>query len=170
MNKDLLLELYKNQSKIIYKYLIKCGCPKEDAEDIVQDSFIKALEYMEGVSINNLSSWLFKVSINNYKNKIKKRSYVLDLNVSEEVLYESLILEENLEHGLLSKEKSEAINQCLNNLKEEFKTLLILKYELELSYKEISRLLGLSEDMIKTYLYRARNMFKEIWRDKYGEQ
>ncbi|WP_055665438.1 RNA polymerase sigma factor [Desnuesiella massiliensis] len=170
MNKDLLLELYKSQSKIIYKYLIKCGCPKEDAEDIVQDSFIKALEYMEGVSINNLSSWLFKVSINNYKNKIKKRSYVLDLNISEEVLYANLILEENLEQGLLSKEKSEAITQCLNSLKEESRTLLILKYELELSYKEISRLLGLSEDMIKTYLYRARNMFKEIWRDKYGEQ
>nr|WP_307906179.1 sigma factor-like helix-turn-helix DNA-binding protein [Clostridium botulinum] len=44
---------------------------------------------------------------------------------------------------------------------------MIFKYELDLSYKEMSLLLGISEDVIKTYLYRARNKFKEIWREQY---
>ena len=39
---------------------------------------------------------------------------------------------------------------------------------MDLSYKEIGRLLGLSEVTIKTYLYRARNEFKRLWREDYG--
>ena len=52
----------------------------------------------------------------------------------------------------------------LNNMKEEYKSILILKYDMELSYKEIALLLGTNEDVIKTYMYRARNKFKEEWR------
>ena len=51
----------------------------------------------------------------------------------------------------------------LNN-NEEYKSILILKYDMELSYKEIALLLGTNEDVIKTYMYRARNKFKEEWR------
>ncbi|WP_461207364.1 RNA polymerase sigma factor [Clostridium sp. DL1XJH146] len=63
-------------------------------------------------------------------------------------------------------EKNNDIKACLNNLKKEYQTLLIFKYEMDLSYKDISNLLGISENMIKTYLYRARNQFKKIWREK----
>ncbi|BDR66498.1 hypothetical protein K144316041_07080 [Clostridium tetani] len=73
----------------------------------------------------------------------------------------------NIEKNLLSKEKSNDIKLCLNSLKEKSKSLLILKYDMELSYREISILLGIKEDTIKTYLYRARNEFKKVWRDKY---
>ncbi|BDR66497.1 hypothetical protein K144316041_07070 [Clostridium tetani] len=44
MEHRILYDLYKRQAKIIYLYLIKRGCQKEEAEDIVQDSFIKAIE------------------------------------------------------------------------------------------------------------------------------
>ena len=57
-----------------------------------------------------------------------------------------------------------AILSILNNMKEEYKSILILKYDMELSYKEIALLLGTNENVIKTYMYRARNKFKEEWR------
>ncbi|ACD51911.1 hypothetical protein FDB55_03060 [Clostridium botulinum] len=56
------------------------------------------------------------------------------------------------------------ILKVLNELKETYKSLLIFKYEMNLSYKEISLFLGMDENMVKTYLYRARNKFKEEWR------
>ncbi|KAI3344654.1 sigma factor-like helix-turn-helix DNA-binding protein [Clostridium botulinum] len=56
------------------------------------------------------------------------------------------------------------ILKVLNELKEIYKSLLIFKYEMNLSYKEISLFLGMDENMVKTYLYRARNKFKEEWR------
>ncbi|WP_242824718.1 RNA polymerase sigma factor [Clostridium celatum] len=61
------------------------------------------------------------------------------------------------------KENCKEIREILNNLKEEYRSLLLFKYELDLSYKEIGLLLGINEATVKTYLYRARNKFKEEW-------
>ncbi|WP_200805351.1 sigma factor-like helix-turn-helix DNA-binding protein [Carnobacterium iners] len=45
--------------------------------------------------------------------------------------------------------------------------MLLLKYELNLSYKEIALLLGMKVETVRTYLFRARIEFQEIWRNLY---
>ncbi|KEI08415.1 RNA polymerase sigma factor [Clostridium novyi B str. ATCC 27606] len=167
MNNKLLIDLYKRQANIIFAYLIKCGCNNEEAEDIVQDGFIKAIEYMSGISDNNISSWLFTVCMNNFKNRVKRRKTLNKIIVNWYELFLKNLHDNSILDEIIFSEKKEDIKECLNLLKEEYKSLLIFKYELNLSYKEISLLLGISEDIIKTYLYRARNKFKEIWRKKY---
>lgn len=163
MDKDLIINLYKKQFNIICLYLIKCGCRTSDAEDIVQESFIKAMEYITEVNIKNLPSWLFKVSINNYKNMVKRGKLISSKSIYEGKFYEELVDNFNLEENILNKEKSKEILKTLNLLKEEYRSLIILKYEIDLSYKEISALLGLDENTVKVYLYRARNNFKKEW-------
>lgn len=163
MDKDLIINLYKEQFNIICLYLIKCGCRTSDVEDIVQDSFIKAMEYITEVNIKNLPSWLFKVSINNYKNMVKRGKIINSKSIYEGNFYEELVDNFNLEENILNKEKSKEILKILNLLKEEYRSLIILKYEMDLSYKEISVLLGLDENTVKVYLYRARNNFKREW-------
>lgn len=171
MDKDLIINLYKKQYKIICLYLIKCGCSVSDAEDIVHDSFIKAIEYLEGVKVNDVSSWLFRVAVNKYKNFNKRKKIINTVSINEESFYEQIAQEFTVEGEILSKEISAEIRGTLNGLKEEYRSLLILKYDMELSYKEIGLLLGINEDSVKTYLYRARNKFKEEWRksnERYG--
>lgn len=163
MDSDIVINLYKKQYKFIYLYLIKCGCSKSDAEDIIQDSFIKAIEYMEHVEKSKLSSWLFQVALNKYRNKIKRNKIISAVSVNEENFYEHLVSEDNIEEGFLVKEKNKQVREVLNNLKDETKSVLIFKYDMELSYREIGLLLGLSEDSVKTYLYRARKKYKEEW-------
>lgn len=163
MDKDLIINLYKQQFNIICLYLIKCGCRPSDVEDIVQDSFIKVIEYITEINIKNLPSWLFKVSINNYKNMVRRGKVMSSKSIYEDNFYEELVDNFNLEENIINKEKSQKILQTLNLLKEEYKSLIILKYEIDLSYKEISILLGLDENTIKVYLYRARNSFKKEW-------
>lgn len=90
------------------------------------------------------------------------------MNIDENHFLENLSSDVEILELMLSKENSKEIRSCLESLKEEHRTLLIFKYEMELSYKEISRLIGISEDTLKTYLYRARNEFKRQWRDIYG--
>lgn len=169
MDADIVINLYKKQFKIICLYLVKCGCSISDAEDIVHDSFIKAIEYMDGVAIENLSSWLFRVAINRYKNHIKRTKIINSVSIDEVNFYEQLIHDLTVEKEILCKEKCKEIKEALNSLKEEYKSLLIFKYELDLSYKEIGLLLGINEDNVKTYLYRARNKFKEEWIKKYEQ-
>lgn len=163
MDKDLVINLYKKQFRIICLYLVKCGCRVNDAEDIVHDSFVKAIEYMDGVAINNLSSWLFRVSINAYKNSVKRSKIITCVSVDEENFYNQLAEEKTVEGEMLNKENCIEIRNTLNDLKEEYRALLIFKYEMNLSYREIGLLLGINESTIKTYLYRARNKFKEEW-------
>lgn len=167
MDKDVIISLYKKQYKIIYLYLIKCGCPNNDAEDIVHDSFIKAIEYMDGVEVENLSSWLFKIALNKYKNHLKRNKIINFVSIDGNNLYQQFIDNLDVEEQLLTKESNGQVQQIFNLLKDEYKSLLIFKYEMELSYKEISLLLGISEDNVKTYLYRARNKFKEEWNKHY---
>ena len=64
MSKEILTELYEKQAKIIYRYLLKHGCRKEEAEEIIQENFIKAIQYIDGVDERKLPSWIFKVSLN----------------------------------------------------------------------------------------------------------
>lgn len=169
MDKELLLSLYKRQAKIIYGYLIKIGCQKEEAEDIVQESFVKAIEYMDGVANDKLSSWLFKVALNNYKNRLKRKSIINQMSIDDGNFYYNLIFDNDVVDILIKKEHVDQIVTCLSYLKEEYRSLLILKYDLGLSYLEISKLLGIPENTVRTYLYRARNNFKEVWREKHGE-
>ncbi|SCJ89748.1 RNA polymerase sigma factor sigM [uncultured Clostridium sp.] len=167
MDKDIVISLYKKQFKIICLYLVKCGCSVSDAEDIVHDSFIKAIEYIDGVDVENLSSWLFRVAINKYKNNLKRGKSINSISIDEESFYEQLSTDFTVEGEILSKENGGEIRDVLDSIKEEYKSLLIFKYEMELSYKEIGLLLGINESNVKTYLYRARNKFKEEWNKRY---
>jgi len=55
----------------------------------------------------------------------------------------------------------------LNGLKPVYKNLLVLKYVVGLSYREIAEILGVREQTVKTYIYRARQKFKNNWRSNY---
>lgn len=170
MDSELLNDIYIKQVKIIYGYLIKRGCSKEEAEDIVHDSFIKAIKYIDGVAADKVYSWLFKVSINNYNNYVKRKNIIREVNINNDILYMSLIDQEDLSKGLIIQELSEDIREVLEQIRDLHKTLLIMKYDMELSYREIGKLLDMSQEVVKTYLYRARNEFKKIWREKYEER
>ena len=168
MSKEILTELYEKQAKIIYRYLLKYGCRKEEAEEIVQESFIKAIQYIDGVDERKISSWIFKVALNTYRNYLKRKTVITELSIDGGGFFSRLAAEGDFTEDILGYESANSVRDCLSSLKEGYKDLLILKYELELSYKEIGRLLGLSEATVKTYLYRARNEFKRLWREEYG--
>ncbi len=165
VEEKLYLRLYKKESEIIFLYLLKHGCNRQEAEDIVQETFVKLLEYKYEIEKGKERSWLFTVALNDFRNRYKRKlkADLLKLEIEksawEEVVDEPAII-------LLKKEKIVEIIECLNELKESQKELLLLKYEMDCSYKDIAQLLGMSEDKVKIYLYRSRNAFKEVWRKK----
>ena len=166
MNDDIITQLYISQMSILYKYLIKLGCSKHEAEDIVQESFTRAMDHMDGVSTDKLRSWLFTVAINIFRT-FKKRNNRLSFSLDEERYYNNFYSEHDVEDSLLVEEKGKYIEQTLESLKQQYRTLLLMKYQADLSYKQISILLGIPENSVKTYLYRAREEFKERWKENY---
>lgn len=169
MKNDRIIDLYKSQSKIITYYLMKQGCSLDDAQDIMHDSFIKAIKYIDGVDCNKISSWLFKVAMNTYKDYLRKNKRINYISIDNDEFYAQLIGDFDVAEGYLQKDKSKKILSVLNNMKEEYKSILIFKYDMELSYRDIALLLGTKEELVKTYMYRARNKFKEEWRKNNNE-
>lgn len=167
MSNELIHEMFEKKMNLIYKYLVKLGCSEANAEDIVQDTFYKALKYIDGIQTEKLSSWLFKVAINKYYDLCRKNNRHIQLSLHEDIFKESLREDRLVEDFILDSEKKEEILKCLNSISEIQKNLLLFKYDMGLSYKEIAEILDINENTVKTYLFRAREQFKKVWRDNF---
>ncbi|MCY6485769.1 RNA polymerase sigma factor [Clostridium aestuarii] len=164
MENERLEELLMREIKIVYKYMIKIGVPIEDAEDIIQDTLFKAISYIDAIDEDKISSWLFKVALNKYYNSYKKRKRKREIYLDDHVIA-NLVVDNSTENYIISSELKDYVQKVLNSLKESYKNLLIFKYVMDLSYKEIGNILDVKEEKVKVYLYRARNKFKQLWKD-----
>lgn len=165
-NKELSIEkLYIEKSNMIYKYLLKIGCKNEDAMDIVQETFYKAIENIIHLNEKNISAWLFKVAINKYYDLCRYQRRYPSLDIDENIIIN--LLEDDGEKIMIKKENKEDIEKILEELTPMHKNLIVLKYDLELSYSQISDFLDMKEETVKIYLYRARKDFKKRWAEKY---
>ncbi|ADU29220.1 RNA polymerase sigma factor [Evansella cellulosilytica] len=164
MDSEFLLQLYNKQAKMIYYYLKKNGCSHEDAEDIVQESYMKYIAYSSGVSTNKALSYIFSISMNEFKRILKKKGKEQVMSITDERFWDNFSNDHDTESSVLTIEMNNEIVHTISQLQEVYKQLLLLKYELELSYKEIGLLLGMKEGTIKTYLFRARKEFQMNWR------
>lgn len=166
MNDSMMGKKLNEVLKFVYSYLLKMGASKEDAEDIIQDTAYKFLQYIDSVGISNVQSWLFRVAINQYYDMTRKNSRrreILLFNLQE------LFEEETPEKLLLQSELEKDIHELLNKLKPEHRQLLLLKYSTGLKINEIADLLGMKEGSVKTILHRARCEFIEQYR-RYGNE
>ena len=149
---------------LIYNYLISIGATKEDAEDIVQETFIKTYENIDILVDGNIKAWMFKVSINKFYTLYKKSK--VNISLTEEL---SATIEGDFKIGHV--DNALEVNRVLALMKESEKNLLVLKYSMGLSYRSIGNLLNIEEGSAKTLCYRARNKFKEIWEgEKYAQR
>ncbi|WP_431029842.1 RNA polymerase sigma factor [Lysinibacillus sp. LZ02] len=161
-------QLLLEHAKVVFKYLIKIGATKEDAEDITQEMIIKTMECIQQIEPEKMRAWMFKVAIHRYYSLYNKNKSIVTLNHDDLERLKTIF--EHVESHLLMKEQANELVEALQGLQPKFQQLLILKYYMELSYKEISEILDVKETLVKTYLQRARKSFKKIWEDKGYEQ
>lgn len=148
--------MIKKYLLIILKYLISIGASKEDAEDIIQETFIKTYENIDVLIDGNIKAWMFKVSVNRFYTLYKKSK--ININLTDEL---AATLESDFK--IMNIDNALEVNRVLSLMKESEKNLLVLKYSIGLTYRSIGSLLNIEEASAKTLCYRARNKFKKIW-------
>lgn len=161
MNTGRLYELLQPKLKEIQKYLIRLGASSSDAEDIMQETLYKSFLYIDSIENGNFSAWLYKVAINRYYDLCRRKKWIT-IPIDTLEIWDSELPEDSL----LQQEKKEEVEAVLSQLIPLHKQLLIMKYELELPYKEIAKLLGMRMEHVKAALYQARQQFKK----KYGSE
>ena len=166
-----LHQLYEQKAQLIFNYLRKLGCPREDAEDIVQATFAKAVEQWIHIATDQVSAWLFRVAVHHYYDLYRHRRAFPHLQV-DDAFMEQVLEEQTLEGEtvLLTKETQEEFKALLGQMKPSYAHLLLLKYEAAYSYQEIGQLVDMKEDAVRTSLYRARKQFKQRWEERENER
>ncbi|HZW04209.1 MAG TPA: sigma-70 family RNA polymerase sigma factor [Anaerolineaceae bacterium] len=165
-------------SPAIYRVALKILSDPQDAEDVLQDTFIKAFHALpdfEGRS--SLSTWLYRIAVNEALMLLRKRRGQVvsidppleedDGNDSPLQLTDWCCLPEN---ELLSTEARQFLDQAIQKLPETLSVVFILRDIEGLSIRETAELLGLTESAVKTRLLRARMRLREELSTYYGER
>ncbi|MCM3585804.1 RNA polymerase sigma factor [Mesobacillus maritimus] len=158
---DEMMMVLQEKTVTIFKYLIKIGANPRDAEDIVQEALYKLFLYIDSVDPDKAYSWLFRVAVNQYYDLCRKQKREVSFSFENMEFVDELFLpEEYIEQMEMEKE----IQHLLDQLSPLHKQLILLKYVLGYSYEEIAEMLDLNPGTLKTYLYRARQSFKDLYR------
>lgn len=118
-----------------------------EAEDLVQYAFTKLWETRDKLEIENYRSWLFKIIRNHAIDIFRKRKRELPFEVGRH----DLVFGKNLENHVMAKQ----IHDWLLDLKPEEREVLILKFQEELSYKEIADVTGKTTSSVGVLLHRG---------------
>lgn len=168
-NKRKQLEnLYKQYTRPLYFYLLKLSGSKQLAEDLTQETFVRAIIYMHTYEDEEARAWLFKVARNAYLDEWRKQQRRRTIP-----LFAALLSKKEMispygipEESLLTQEQNEQLEDYLDYLPEHYRSIIYLREYEQFSYKEISESLQLTQDQVKVTLYRARKRLADLARKK----
>ena len=161
-------ELVRRYERPIFSLVYRMVRNRELAEDLAQETFIKALNALESYRPEyKFSSWLFKIANNAAIDHLRKRELdTLSLEGSPHAdtpqLVEATALQigEKAETALEAVEHKELggeIERAIARLRPEYRTCILLRHVEGRAYEEIAEILNLPLGTVKTYIHRARN-------------
>ncbi|GAE90191.1 RNA polymerase sigma factor SigW [Acetivibrio straminisolvens JCM 21531] len=132
---------------------------KEDTEDILQDVFVKVYNNLYKYNSNyRFSTWIYSITLNTIKSSLKKRKLRTTGYYIDELIEDIPSLESSPELLIEVKEHYKEIIEIIDSLKEKQKTAFILRYIKDFSYKEIGKIMGISQEAAKMKVHRAKSI------------
>jgi len=155
-----LVDRYKH---MVYTLALKIVKNREDAEEVAQDTFVKAYSALnEFKGESKFSTWLYKIAYYrslDYLKKNKRRVETSTIDISEE--YNIASMDDALD-GMEVKERAEIIKHAIQELPAADAVLITLYYFETLSMNEISKVMGIPANTIKVRLFRGRKRLAKI--------
>jgi RNA polymerase sigma factor (sigma-70 family) len=163
LDKDNLLERIMDEygerlTKLSYHYVRDWG----QAQEVVQDVFVSCYKHIDKYDhINSYKSWIYRVTINKCKDKL--RSSLLKRFIFNNEIFKNMnSMEPTPEDQVLKDKEAEFLSECVLSLPIKYREVIILFYYEELSIDEISSLLNMNPNTIKTRLKRSRDLLKNL--------
>jgi RNA polymerase sigma-70 factor (ECF subfamily) len=155
-----LSALYSDHSRAIYYLALRFLGDPQKAEDATHDVFLKALRHLDQFRGEaSARTWLYRIAINHCKNM---RAAWHDRHVlpsSDNEFFERLPGGDSPLRILETKELGDRIQKALDGLSDEYRLLLLLVSDQELSYEQAGALTGQTADAVRGKLFRARKAF-----------
>lgn len=146
----------------LYNYCVVRLHNRQDAEDLVQVTFLKAYKSVETLKPgSNIKAWLFTILLNNIRDHLRKLGRQPETTelASEQELENTLVdLSNNPEEALIKKDTMTRLASGIAALPDHFASPLILREVREMSYQEIASMLSIPVGTVMSRLSRARKM------------
>src|SRR5580658_4319459 len=162
-------DLVNRYERKIYRLAKHITQNDEDAEDVLQDAFLKAYEHLDSFKGDSkFYTWIVRIAVNEALMRLRKRrtdrTVPLDEPVDtgeEMVTREIAVWEDNPEQRYSREEMHDILDQAVQSLKPDFRTVFVLRDIEELSTEETAETLGISIPAVKSRLLRARLALRE---------
>lgn len=158
---------YRDQ---LYKSALRMTRSVEDAEDLIQETYLKAYKYYARFSEGtNFKAWLFKIMKNTFINSYRKKKLQppkVDFDEVQEGLEETLMEKGrgdliDPESWLLAVEMDHEVREALLSLPHDYKMVVLLADLEGFAYKEIADILAVPVGTVMSRLYRGRRMLEK---------
>lgn len=157
--------LYEEHKLAIYYLALRFLGDAQRAEDATHDVFLKAfrkLDQFRGEA--SARTWLYRIAINHCQNLQQSWHHRHVFANSEDAIWEQSAAKSDSPLRVLeTKELGQRIQQTLDRLSDEYRLLLLLVADEDLSYEQIAALVGQSTDAVRGKLHRARKNFAALF-------
>jgi len=151
---------------------------EEDRKDVAQDVYLKAFQNLKGFRFQSkLSTWLGQIAYNTCLNRLKKKQLSIygplervAGGLEDDMRYDHFRAVDETDRLLLQKELKGLLEAEIGRLPPIYQTLIGLYHQEALSYQEITRITGLPEGTVKSYLFRARRELKDSMLSRYKKE
>ncbi len=162
-------QLVKRYDRNVFRIAQHITQNREDAEDVVQDAFLKAYENLEQFQGNSkFYTWLVRIAVNESLMKLRKRRTDKTVSLDQEIETEEDTMPRevadwapNPEQLYKQGELKDILTRTINGLPASFRTVFVLRDVEGLSTEETAEALGLSIPAVKSRLLRARLQLRE---------
>jgi RNA polymerase sigma-70 factor (ECF subfamily) len=162
--------LVRQHEADIYRVAYRLCGDRDEAEDLIQEALIEAFEaFPRFASGTHFDRWVFRIMRNTYIDRIRRRSKArvesLDAAITTvnggRLIHEIVDLSGAPDIDLMARTLDGPIQEALESLPEEFRTVVILADIEEFSYEEVSRIVGCPVGTVRSRLHRGRAILKE---------
>ena len=152
------MEIYNRYFKAMYNISFRILNDEFEAEDMMQEGFITAFEKLNTFKGEvAFGAWLKRIVINKSLTQLKKNKKYNDVKLS--VVYQQEVETEAINYEEL---KTSSVLTLINQLKENYKTVLILNLIEGYDYEEIAQIMEYTNENVRTTISRAKKKLKQL--------
>jgi RNA polymerase sigma-70 factor (ECF subfamily) len=162
---SLFSELYQEHSRAVYYLALRFLGDPQKAEDATHDVFLKAFRKMDQFRGEaSWRTWLYRIAINHCRNLQQTWHERHILTSTDETIWDNSAAPAESPFRILeTKELGERIQKALDELPSEYRLLLLLVADEQLSYEEVAALTEQTSDAVRGKLHRARKAFAVLF-------
>ena len=176
-DKEALTRLVNRYSERIYNLALRILRNREDAEDVLQETFLAVVEKLHAFDgRSSFFTWIYRIATNASLMRLRKKKLIfqdlVDNDDFQETVESRVFIDwsQDPSLGVFDDEVKRKIDEAVNKLSDIYRSVFILRDIEGLSIKETSEILGITEENVKIRLRRARQYLRDHLSDYFEER